>query len=215
MRIEKNYGNCRLTKNKLKDLKNILDDNDEINKLIVDITIVTKTEGIKINLNKSFSSIGELIDYIEKNNIDKINILSIELWYKETKKAFLEYDRCECCWILKYDEKNNYTDSIVYNLNTFFKNRVLYLFKSHVEDLFYFTSVMYIIIKFNFDTINDIFLLSFFVIWAILFFNTIFKNRCAYWENQFFERNRDSIILSIIFYALGVITPYILQSIFK
>lgn len=34
------------------------------------------------------------------------------------------------------------------------------------------------------------------------------KNKYAYYENEFIHKNRDSIILSFIFYVLGLFSSY-------
>lgn len=215
---EKNYGNFHLNKKKLEKLREIFSNNEEIDKLSIYTTRALKEDGIKIKKVETFYTFDEMIEYINQNSIVKINLINIELRYKKNRLVAFEYNGYDYNWVFRYQEKDTYTDSIIYNLNNLFKHQKLSFISTYFNILLWIISLGYLIIRYCLDFNNFYFDLIYLIVWSILLILILLNNKNAYKENKFIERNKDSIILSIIFYILGFVSPYIvnlIQLIFK
>lgn len=189
-------------------MKEVFNNKEEICKLSIYTTRIIRKHGEKINNSDSYSSFDELMNYIEDNNIKKIDLINIEIRYNNYKSLSFQYDGYERVWILKYREKDSFTDSIIYNLNNLFKKEKLLFLLSYVDYLFYTINISYLVIRWIVRFGNIYFDLIYLIICIGLFILMRLKNKYAYYENEFIHKNRDSIILSFIFYVLGLFSSY-------
>ena len=83
-------------------MKEVFNNKEEICKLSIYTTRIIRKHGEKINNSDSYSSFDELMNYIEDNNIKKIDLINIEIRYKNYKSLSFQYDGYERVWILKY-----------------------------------------------------------------------------------------------------------------
>ena len=76
-------------------MKEVFNNKEEICKLSIYTTRIIRKHGEKINNSDSYSSFDELMNYIEDNNIKKIDLINIEIRYNNYKFLSFQYDGYE------------------------------------------------------------------------------------------------------------------------
>lgn len=203
------FSNTALDINKLNRISEILDNNDNIETLNIYSSRKTKENKIRINDSRSFESVKELINYINESDIEILDNLEINIYYEDKNNAILKYEKFEYRWELSYSNQDSNIDSLIFNLKPLMRNNPLKLFRQYRKLLFLLVFAIWFTIQITIDKASEQHVLWIFNSIAILSFIDMFlvKN-VAFRENKFIRRNKDSIILSIISYVLGVITPY-------
>lgn len=205
--------NKPLNYKRLQALKKELDNNDNIQNM--EIVTKRKIEKNKITDtdSKSFDNVNSLIEYLNTNNINTINNIEIKICFNNKNNCLLKYDDTFHYWKLSFNEQDTNINSLIYSLKLILKKSPICIYRKHRDLLFWFLGITYIIIFVN---INNLIIKSIICVAILLMFlDGIFFKNLAYKNNKFWENNRDSIILSIIFYILGVITPYAINFLFQ
>lgn len=203
------FSNTAFNINKLEKISEMLDNNDKITGLDIYSSRVVKENNVKIKDSKTFHTVKELINYITENNVKFINDLEINIYYKNENKAILKYDEFFFYWELSYEKQDSDIDSIIYNLKPIMKNNIIKIFRQYRSFTLLLISVLWISLILMFkEIIPTIFSTIILFIYVGIFFDMIVFKNVAVREYNFLTRKKDDIILSVIFYILGVITPY-------
>lgn len=207
------FPNKPLNYKRLQALKKELDINDNIQNM--EIVTKRKIEKNKITDtdSKSFNTVNSLIEYLDLDNINTINNIEIKIYFNNENNCSLKYDDTFHYWELSFNEQDTNINSLIYSLKLILKNSPICIYRKYRDLLFWVLGATYIII---FANINNLIIKSIICVAILLMiFDGIFFENLAYKNNKFWENNRDSIILSIIFYILGVVTPYAINFLFQ
>lgn len=210
------FSNTALNINKLKRISEILDNNDSISTLKIYSSRKTKENKIKIIDSQSFNSVDELINYIKENDIGILDDIEININYKNKNQAILKYNNFDHRWELSYNNQDSNIDSLIFNLKPLMRNNPFKFFRQYrglfVSFLCGMWFVMLLIIgKAPKPSISW----TFNLIYILLFIDMFLVKNVSFRENKFISRNKDNIILSLISYVLGVITPYAINLIME
>ena len=202
------FSNTALSMRKLMKISSLLDNNDNIQSMSIYSWRNVKDNGIKTRDSHSFNDIVSLINYLEENNVNSLEGLEINIYYKNKNNARFEYDDFEHRWELSYYNQDENIDSLIFNLKPLLKNSIFKFFRQYRMFILIMLSVLdLILISSNY--LNEYFARLINIVFAILFVDIFLIKNIPYREYKFLSRNKDSIILSIIFYVLGLITPFI------
>lgn len=156
-----------------------------------------------------FSSFEEFMTYLDKD-ISYLDELCISLKTEENEFVDLEYDKYFYNWEILYRKTNKTIDSLILNIRSIFKMNIIDLYKKY---RWWFFGIPYIIqlilvlvLKLNNKYVN---IYSLFVL--LIGITNWFVKLKPYKNNKYIKRNKDNII----FYILGVITPYIIELVIK
>lgn len=156
-----------------------------------------------------FSSFEEFMTYLDKD-ISYLDELCISLKTEENEFVDLEYDKYFYNWEILYRKTTKTIDSLILNIRSIFKINIIDLYKKY---RWWFFGIPYIIqlilvlvLKLNNKYVN---IYSLFVL--LIGITNWFVKLKPYKNNKYIKRNKDNII----FYILGVITPYIIELVIK
>ena len=206
------FSNTPLNMKKIKLLKELLDNNENINQLKIHTYRNIKENKVKIKDSQKFTSIDELIKYIDEKEIEQLEEIEFNIYYKNKNEARLMYKKYDCVWELSYFNQDFNIDSLILNLKCIMRNDPLKLFRQYRGMIIAFFVGITFVFVLKHESAPDFSVFLFFIItWTIILGDAFFSKNVAYRENKFLTRNRDDIILSTIWYILGVITPYIIS----
>lgn len=159
---------------------------------------------------QNFKNFEELINYLDNNNVKYLDQFRIDLVVEEDNYGSLKFDIYSDKWYLSYEKESIIYEGLISRLKKIFNINLIDVYVPKRFIIFwiiwFLNLIICIVLKLNnyFSIISNIMI----SIIAILNFNLKCK---PYKNNKFLIKNKDSIILSIIFYILGVITPYIIE----
>lgn len=206
------FSNTALNIKKLEKLSKILDNNDNIKKLDIYSSRYLKENKIKFNDSKTFHAVDELINYINENDIKIINDIEINIYYKNKNNARLKYENFDHRWELSYWEQDTNIDSLIFNLKPLMKNNPIKMFRQYRNLILLLMCGFWFVLIFTLGKTPPIIVSSVFnSIYIFLFVDMFMVKNVAIREYKFITKNKDDIILSIISYILGVITPYVIN----
>ncbi len=204
---------------KMQELFNILESIDGIDNINIKINYNEKNKNFKKNCEKTFSSSKELLEHI----ILLRNIEGIEITlYNNDNVIILDYNyyyNYDKNWYLRYTNETNITNSLAYKLRQFFKtNKIKQLVSSHNTWITFTIGILFFAISKFYDNIQNLIIKSIFsyIIYIgtfllIILLISLFKKYIPYKNNKLWEEYKKDIILGLIFYLLGAITPYIVN----
>lgn len=210
------FSNTALNINNLKKISEILDNNDNISTLNIYSSRKTKDNKIKIIDSHSFSRVDELIKYINQSNIEIIDDLEFNIYYKDKNMATLKYENFDNRWELSYFEQNSNIDSLIFNLKPMMRNNPFKIFRQYRNLFLSFIWGMWVLMLLMTGKVPETSVSwTFNAIYILLFADMFLIKNVAFREYKFISRNKDNIILSLISYVLGVITPYVINLLLK
>lgn len=214
------FSNKTLNYASFKELFERLQKVENIDKVKIAIKYTENKDNIKKVFEKVFNSIDELLQNVEKiKSIDEIE----GKFYKQEVLATLTYESRTNGWRLSYHKENNTTNSIIYVLNSFFKPNLIkniWAYKKYYILLGLYTIFMisvgiyseHIQISSEKEIIYAILIIiPFLILFTCVMRNDILGIKKAYKNNKFWENHKVDIIQNIIFYVLGIVTPYIIS----
>ena len=202
------FSNTALSMRKLKKISSILDNNGNIKSMSIYSWRDIRENGIKTRDSQTFNDIVSLINYIEENNVNCLEGLEINIYYKNENNARFVYDDFEHRWELSYYNQDENIDSLIFNLKPLLKNSIFKFFRQYRMFILIMLTVLdLILISSNY--LNESFARIINILFGILFIDIFLIKNIPYREYKFLSRNKDSIILNIIFYVLGFVTPFI------
>ena len=212
-----NLGNKTLNYNSFKELFEELQKIEDIEKTTINISYSEKKKELKKEHSKTFNSISELLEYVK--DLKKIDCIEVCFWYKNSR-ILLKYDNYYYSWKLEYTDENNVTNSIRFVLYNYFKPNLLK--KIIFQTTFVLWGIWWVMLILSLVILGDVnvnthlghitlgVLLSVFACLISLTGYKYLKRTKPYINNKFWEEHKVDIIQNIIFYFLGVVTPYII-----
>lgn len=156
-----------------------------------------------------FSSFEDFMLYLNKD-ISFLDELYISLVTEEQEHVDIEYDRYFHNWELTFNKSTKTIDSLIYNIRAVFKLNFIDFYKKWRWIVFSIFYLVQIILKYIFKISNKYTAFYAIFVLLILIINCFIECK-PYINNNYFKRNKDNIV----FYILGVITPYIIDFIIK
>lgn len=156
-----------------------------------------------------FLSFDDFIAYLD-NDINYLDKICFNLKTDEGEELDLEYDDAFDNWELTYNKSTKTIDSFILHIKKIFKKPALDLYKKIRWIIFYIAYAIEIILVFVCKIRNKY--ITIYSILVLLIGITNYFLKCKpYINNKYILRNRDNII----FYILGVLTPYIIDFIIE
>lgn len=194
---------------KMKEMIELIEATDKIR--ICSIKVVTnKKDGNKqTEYIEDFHKANDFIEYISDKK--KVNEIEINMEEEEKNDSLkLEFNKYERIWQLKYSNETNNIITLICKLKNFFHITIItkLLNKSDLLTIVLGVYVFFVGIQKN-DLIPTSILLMASVILLILYWYSFRKK--PFKNNKFWEEHKVDIILNIIFYILGFVTPLIFE----
>lgn len=212
------FSNKALNYKLFKELFEKLEKVEDIDRKIINITYVEKKKNSEKRFSEEFKSIPALLDYIK--DLKKVDTLTMHLCTKSSRIT-LTYNDYTDGWTLEYSEENNISNAVICILNNFFKpnfiKRLLFD-RTHIVWGLYTGNIFGINIALK-DVTNYtfkqrvLFYIMFFLLLGLIGLS-IYKvkmRKQPYINNKFWEEHKIDIIQNVIFYFLGVVTPYLIS----
>lgn len=204
------FSNTALNINKLKKLEKILDNNDNIQGMNIYSSRNIKENKVKISDSQSFNNINELINYINENEIKFLETLDMNIYYKNNNVATLKYEKFDNRWELSFKNQDNNIDSLIYNIELLMKNNLLKMYRQYRSFFVFFIGWFLFVLTLK-KELEGLRLWIYNLIFILLFMDMVFVKNVPFREYRFISRKKDDIILSVISYILGVVTPYVIN----
>lgn len=158
---------------------------------------------------KEFSSFENFISYLD-DDIKFLDELCITLKTEEQELVDLEYDKIFHNWELTFNKSTKTIDSLIYNIRDVFKINVVDLYKKFRWLFFGIAYGIQLFLSFILKENNKYFVFYLMFVLFISIINCFIKCR-PYTNNKYIKQNKDNII----FFILGVVTPYVIDFIIK
>lgn len=206
------FSNTALNQKKLSKISKKIDDNDEIKEIVIYSSRNIKENRTKIYDSQTFKRIKDLIKYIDDNDINTLTSLEINIYYKNKNYAKLNYEEFDNRWELSYNDQDSNIDSLIYNLKPLLKNSPIKVFRQHRMFLLCLISISWLFLTSNEFITKTTFITNIVnFIYLLLFLDIICVKNIPFREYKFITRNKDSIILSIISFVIGLFFQYALD----
>lgn len=212
------FSNKALNYKSFKELFEKLEKVEDIDRKIINITYVEKKKNSEKRFSEEFKSIPELLDYIK--GLKKVDTLTMHLCTKSSRIT-LTYDDYTDGWTLEYSEENNISNSVICILNNFFKpnfiksllfDRTHIVWGLYTGNIFGINLALKDVTNYTFKQ-QVLFYIMFFLLLGLIGLS-IYKvkmRKKPYINNKFWEEHKIDIIQNVIFYFLGVVTPYLIS----
>lgn len=204
-KYKKEYKYKQLKRTDIKKIQEIIGRIDGLNIKVIKTYRKMKINKIIEEQKKEFDNFEELFTYLD-DSVNYLENFSIEMITEEKEKVDLEFDKYFYNWELTYNKQTKTIDSLILNLSAVFTFSLTDFFKKKHWIIFW---ILYGIQLFLTSYLKDNSIFTIIYSLFILFlsiFNFFIKCR-PYTNNKFINRNKDNIV----FYFLGVITPYIID----
>lgn len=215
-----NFGNKTLNYKSFKKLFEEIEKIEDVENTTIDITFNEKDKELEKEHSKTFKNISKLLEYVK--DLKKIDRIEVSFWYKNSKTS-LKYDTYDYGWILEYSDENNATNAIRFILYNHFKPNIVkrvFLQKTIILwGVWWGMTVLSLPIIGNenidaqaqYITLGIVLFVLAFLIGLSLY--KFLRRTKPYINNKFWEEHKIDIIQNIIFYFLGVVTPYIITGV--
>lgn len=211
-----NFGNKTLNYNSFKKLFQRLQKVENIEKTTIYISYNEKKNELKKIHNQTFDSICKLLENVK--DLNKIDNIEVEFLYKNFT-ILLKYGDNHF-WELVYTNEDNVSNAIKFILYDFFKPNFfenIFIKKTFILWIIWWGLLSIISSKFGDVKVNSplgltmsiIIFLTCSCLILVELYKFIIRTK-PYRNNKFWEEHKIEIIQNIIFYLLGVITPYII-----
>lgn len=204
-KYKKEYKYKQFKRTDIEKLQEIIERIDGLNIKVIKTYRKMKINKIIEEQKKEFDNFEELLTYLD-DSVNYLENFSIEMITEEKEKVDLEFDKYFYNWELTYNEQTKTVDSLILNLSTVFTFSLTDFFRKKHWIIFWVLYGIQLFLTFYlkdksmFTTIYSLFILFLSIL------NFFIKCR-PYANNKFINRNKDNIV----FYFLGVITPYIID----
>ena len=204
------FANKPLTLKKIIKFKEFLTDNKNLKKVEITTTRNFWENNSIASERITFESFDEFINYLNTNEIRKLKEIDIKVYFNDNRANLRYKNFGQAYWVLTYNKQDADMNSMIYNLNGIFKsNIIIRMYKKNRDEIILYSSIAYMFL-FCF-TKNKPLIGIFTVLLIVGWLNRVLFRNYAYKENKFINKNKDAIILSVIFYILGVITPFLIK----
>lgn len=204
-KYKKEYKYKQLKKTDIIKLQGIIESIDGL-----DVKVIKTYRKMKINKiveeqKKEFNNFEDLLIYLD-DSVNYLENFSIEMVTDEKERVDLEFDKYFYNWELTYNKQTKTIDSLILNLSSVFKFNLADLFKKKHWIIFWMLYGIQLFLTFYLKDKSIFTTIYSFLILLFSILNFFIKCR-PYSNNKFINRNKDNIV----FYFLGVITPYIID----
>ena len=204
-KYKKEYKYKQLSRKKLEELKDVIENIEGLNVKNINVNLTKKTNKLVEEQKQKFKSFNELFYFLD-GGINRLEDFDWRMITKDGDIIDLEFDRYLYNWELTYNKQTTITDSLILNLSNIFTFDIVSLFKRKERTLLLACLVIQLSSMIVFEFKSYMTILS--SILSLIMFLICTYDKCRpYNENVFIERNKDNLF----FYVLGVITPYIIN----
>lgn len=204
-KYKKEYKYKQLKRTDIIKIQGIIESIDGLNVKVIKTYRKMKINKIVEEQKKEFIKFEDLLIYLD-DSVSYLENFSIEMVTDENEKVDLEFDKYFYNWELTYNKQTKTIDSLILNLSTVYTfNLTDFLKKKHWIIFWILYGVQLFLTFYLKDKSIFTTIYSFFIM-LLSIFNFFIKCR-PYSNNKFINRNKDNIV----FYFLGVITPYIVD----
>lgn len=204
-KYKKEYKYKQLKRTDIIKIQGIIESIDGLNVKVIKTYRKMKINKIVEEQKKEFIKFEDLLIYLD-DSVSYLENFSIEMVTDENEKVDLEFDKYFYNWELTYNKQTKTIDSLILNLSTVYTfNLTDFLKKKHWIIFWILYGVQLFLTFYLKDKSIFTTIYSFFIM-LLSIFNFFIKCR-PYSNNKFINRNKDNIV----FYFLGVITPYIID----
>lgn len=214
------YSNKALNFKSFKKLFEDIQTVENVDETKICISFTEKNKNLKKRYDEEFNSIPELLECVRK--LKKIDSIEVDFLYKKSIIK-LKYDVYDYCWILDYNEENNVTNAIRFILQKHFNTNFIknFIFQKTFILWLIFWGISLITLLLiesekltsNIGKIAAIIVFSILALLIVLDIYKILRRTKPYINNKFWEEHKIEIVQNIIFFVLGVITPYVISGI--
>lgn len=203
------YKYKELSYSDIESISNIIKPTDAIKIYKIVASREIKENKVLHSEEKEFKNFDDFLEYLSEDirYLDKLRFIFMD---KNGDEIWLTYTDIFNKWELTYNKKTMEVDGFVSNIRNIFKRNIFDIYKQKKFTIFWVIWTLQVTscIILKIDGIISYFLSILLLITMLL--NALLKRK-PYRNHKFIKKNKDEIILNIIFYALGVITPYILE----
>lgn len=204
-KYKKEYKYKQLKKIDIMKLQEIIEGIDGLNVKVIKTYRKMKINKIVEEQKKEFNKFEDLLIYLD-DSVNYLENFSIEMITDENEQVDLEFDKYFYNWELTYNKQTKTIDSLILNLSNLYTFSLIDFFKKKHWIMFWILYGIQLFLTFYLKDKSIFTVIYSFIIIFLSIFNFFIKCR-PYSNNKFINRNKDNII----FYFLGVITPYIID----
>ncbi len=204
-KYKKEYKYKQLKKIDIMKLQEIIEGIDGLNVKVIKTYRKMKINKIVEEQKKEFNKFEDLLIYLD-DSVNYLENFSIEMITNENEQVDLEFDKYFYNWELTYNKQTKTIDSLILNLSNLYTFSLIDFFKKKHWIMFWILYGIQLFLTFYLKDKSIFTVIYSFIIIFLSIFNFFIKCR-PYSNNKFINRNKDNII----FYFLGVITPYIID----
>lgn len=220
-----NFSNKSLNYSNMEKLFNEINKIENIEAINITISHSIKKDNIHKKEDEIFNSIPDFLNKLK--DLNKIDSIEVKL-HTCNSIITLEYNEYTKGWKMHYYNENNVTKTMIYILNKHFKPNVIkkilfgdifiiwiifcissWLISNCISVIFKDTKEMPIGVQIYYCIVAIIFVLL-----ILLSLYNLIRRRKPYINNKIWEKHKFDIIINIVFYVLGILTPYIITWIF-
>ena len=219
------FSNKSLNYSSMKKLFNEIDKIENIQAININIRHSIKKDNIQKDDDETFNNIPDFLNTLR--DLNKIDSIETNL-HTDDSTITLKYNEYTEGWEMNYYKQNNVTKTMIYILNNHFKPNAI------KNILFRYIIIIWIIFGFmNWiisNCINIIYkdtkefqigvnlyyctvALTFILLILLSIYKQV-KRKKPYKNSKIWEKHKFDIIINIVFYVLGVFTPYFITWIF-
>lgn len=204
-KYKKEYKYKQFKKIDIMKLQEIIEGIDGLNVKVIKTYRKMKINKIVEEQKKEFNKFEDLLIYLD-DSVNYLENFSIEMITDENEQVDLEFDKYFYNWELTYNKQTKTIDSLILNLSNLYTFSLIDFFKKKHWIMFWILYGIQLFLTFYLKDKSIFTVIYSVIIMFLSIFNFFIKCR-PYSNNKFINRNKDNII----FYFLGVITPYIID----
>lgn len=204
-KYKKEYKYKQLKRTDIMKLQEIIEGIDGLNVKVIKTYRKMKINKIVEEQKKEFNKFEDLLIYLD-DSVNYLENFSIEMITDENEQVDLEFDKYFYNWELTYNKQTKTIDSLILNLSNLYTFSLIDFLKKKHWIMFWILYGIQLFLTFYLKDESIFTVIYSFIIIFLSIFNFFIKCR-PYSNNKFINKNKDNII----FYFLGVITPYIID----
>lgn len=220
-----NFSNKSLNYSGMEKLFNEIDKIENIQAININISHSIKKDNIHRKEDETFNNIKDFLNTLK--NLNKIDSIEIKL-HTNNSIITLEYTEYTKGWKMHYDNQNNVTKTMTYILNNHFKPNILkkilfenifivwivfgfinWIISNYFNIIYKDTNEIPMGVKFYYYIVAVIFIFL-----ILLSVYNLIKRKKPYKNSKFWEKHKFDIKINIVFFLLGVLTPYVIAWMF-
>ena len=208
-KYKKNFRYKAFKKDDVMKLSNLIDEIGGISVKTIKTYRQTKSNKIIKEDKNDFLSFSEFINYLD-NEITYLDNMSFSFKTDEGELFDLEYNNYSSKWELTYMKPTKTIDSFIFNMKNIFVISIIDMYTKMRWGLFFISWIIQVLLIYVFKINNKFTTALCLFNCAIMFVNYFIKCK-PYKYNKYLKANK----ANIIFFVLGVVTPYVINFIIE